>query len=128
VRTPEQNGNQTIRVLGARRVVLAFDPTCDDPDLVRTVVMLLRASALTAVSRRGGDQLDTAEEKITEAITQLDKLDDIKKAAGSIHKSADKIESSCTGINSSIQRLLAEALAALESVEEDAAGNPTAVA
>jgi hypothetical protein len=39
VRTSDQNGGQTIRVLGTRRIVLAFDPTSDEPDLVRTIVM-----------------------------------------------------------------------------------------
>ena len=100
VRTPEQNGGQSIRVLGARRIVLAFDPTTDDPDLVRTVIMLLRTAALAASTRRGADQLETAEEKITEAVAQLEKLDDVKKTAGSIQKNALKIESACTEITS----------------------------
>ena len=122
VRTSDQNGGQTIRVLGTRRIVLAFDPTSDQPDLVRTVVMLLRAAALAAATRRGADQLATAEEKIAEAIVQLEKLDEVKKTAGSIQKNAVKIENSCTGINSGIQRLLSDALTALA---EAAAGSPT---
>jgi vacuolar-type H+-ATPase subunit E/Vma4 len=40
VKTPEQNGGQAIRVLGARRIVLAFDPASDDPELVRTILMV----------------------------------------------------------------------------------------
>lgn len=122
VRTPEQNGGQSIRVLGQRRIVLAFDPNIDDPDLVRTVVMLLRTAALTAATRRGAEQLSTAEEKITEAVAQLDRIDDIKKAAGSIHKNADKIENGCTAVTSGINRLLAEALAALAEVQETDGG------
>lgn len=84
VRTREQYGGQSIRILGSRRIVLALDPTSDEPDLVRTVVMLLRTAALAAVSRRGADQLQTAEEKVTEALAHLEKIDDVKKAAGSI--------------------------------------------
>lgn len=117
VRTPEQNGGHAIRVLGSRRIVLAFDPTSDDPDLVRTVVLLLRAAALAASTRRGAEQLSTAEEKITAAAAQLDRVDDIKKAASSIHKNADKIETGCTAVTSGIQRLLAEALEALADVQ-----------
>lgn len=120
VRTAEQNGGASIRVLGARRIVLAFDPTADDPDLVRSVVMLLRTAALAAVTRRGAVQLATAEEKITEAVAQLEKIDHMKKVAGSIQKNALKIESTCTGINSSIQRLLADALAALTEAGAEA--------
>jgi hypothetical protein len=122
VRTSDQNGGQTIRVLGTRRIVLAFDPTSDQPDLVRTAVMLLRAAALAAATRRGADQLATAEEKIAEAIVQLEKLDEVKKTAGSIQKNAVKIENSCTGINSGIQRMLSDALTSLAAA---AAGSPT---
>ncbi|CAM3591353.1 Fis family transcriptional regulator [Mycobacterium frederiksbergense] len=119
VRTPDQNAGQSIRVIGSRRIVLAFDPTVDDPDLVRTVVMLLRTAALAASTRRGAEQLSTAEEKISEAVTQLDRIDDIKKAAGSIHKNADKIETSCTAVTSGIHRLLSEALAAIADAQTD---------
>ncbi|MCH9730851.1 MAG: Fis family transcriptional regulator [Actinomycetia bacterium] len=126
VRTAEQNGGQSIRVLGTRRIVMAFDPTSDDPDLVRTVVMLLRTAALAATTRRGADQLDTAEEKVNEALAQLEKLDDVKKTAGSIHKNAVKIETSCTAITSGIQRLLSDALSALGDAQAGPSGNTSA--
>ena len=54
VRTVEQNAQQSIRVLGGRRIAMAFDPEVDDPDLLRTVVMLLRTAATAAASRRPG--------------------------------------------------------------------------
>ncbi|AKS34791.1 hypothetical protein [Mycolicibacterium goodii] len=119
VPTPEQNGGQSIRTMGARRIVMAFDPRTDDPALLRTVVMLLRASALTASSRRGADEIATAEEKITEAVSQLAKIDKVKTLATSIQKNATRIETDCTGISSGIQRLLADALAALSEVPGD---------
>jgi hypothetical protein len=122
VRTAEQNGGQSIRLLGARRIVLAFDPMSDNPDLVRTVVMLLRTAALAALSRRGAGQMATAEEKIIEAVSQLERLDDVKKTAGSIQKNALKIESACTGITSGIQRLLTDALVALNDAQTDTSG------
>lgn len=93
--------------------MLAFDSTADDPDLVRTVVMLLRTAALAATTRRGADQLETAEEKITEALAQLEKLEDVKQTACSIQNNALKIESSCTAITSGIHRLLSDALGSL---------------
>ena len=40
--------------------------------------------AIAASVRTGDAEIDTAEEKIGEAVTQLDKIDTIKKAAGSI--------------------------------------------
>lgn len=116
VPTAEQNGGQSIRVLGTRRIVLAFDPRSDDRTLLRTVIMLLRASAMTVSSRRGAEEIATAEEKITEAVVQLDKIDKVKKLASTIQKNANKIETDCTSINAGIQRLLTDALAALAEV------------
>jgi hypothetical protein len=117
VRTSDQNGGQTIRVIGARRVVMAFDPENDDPDLLRTVVMLLRTTAVTASARKGAHQVATAEEKINEAVTQLAKIDSVKKLADAIQKSATKIDGECTSLNSGIRRLLDQALAALAGAE-----------
>jgi len=113
VRTPEQNGGQLIRVLGPRRVVLSFDPDEDDPELLRTVVLLIRTIALTATARTGVSEIATAEEKIGEALSQLERIAKIKRLAGVIHKNADLIDSECTGVSAAIRRLLDEALVGL---------------
>lgn len=119
VRTIDQNGGQVLRVIGAQRLVLAFDPDNDAPDLLRTVVMLLRTTALATTSRRGVQQVATAEEKISEALDQLVKIDAVKNLSATIQKSATKIDSECTALNSSVRRLLDEAIMAL------AAARPT---
>lgn len=100
-------------------MVLAFDPECDDPALLRTVVMLLRTMTLASTRREGAQQIATAEEKIAEALRQLDKIEDVKKAAGSIQRSATKIESSCNSIYAGIHRLLGEAVVALSEAMTD---------
>ena len=94
-----------------------FDPDSDDTEVVRTVALLLRTVAIAASVRTGDAEIDTAEEKIGEAVTQLDKIDTIKKAAGSIQKGAAKIESECTSITTAIRRLLDQALVALAGRE-----------
>ncbi|GEP37515.1 hypothetical protein NPS01_11780 [Nocardioides psychrotolerans] len=119
VRTPDQNSGHSIRVLGQRRVVVAFNPDEDDPEVLRTVTLLLRTVAIAASVRTGEAEIDTAEEKINEAVAQLEKIDAIKKTAGSIQKGAAKIETECTSITTSIRRLLDQALVSL-------AGSPTA--
>lgn len=119
VRTTAQNGGQSVRVIGTRRVVMAFDPGNDDPELLRTVVMLLRTAAITATSRKGGLQIATATEKIGEALEQLAKIDAVKKLADSIVKSAAKVDTECTSLSSGIRRMLDQALAALGGVEQD---------
>ena len=65
---------------------------------------------------RATSTIATAQEKLTEAIEQLQKIEDVKTTAGSIHKSASKIETSCTAIYSVINLLLAAAQAALAEV------------
>ena len=117
VRDPDQNSGHSIRVLGQRRVVIAFDPDADDADVLRTVTLLLRTTAIAAVVRTGEAEIDTAEEKICDAVAQLDKIDAIKKTAGSIQKGATKIENECTSITTSIRRLLDQALVSLAGHE-----------
>lgn len=117
VRTPEQNGGHAVRTLGPRRVVLAYDPDSDSPDMLRTTVLLLRTSALAAVSRAGREDLDRAAEKIEAAREQLGNLNVIKKAATSIGKGATKIEIECDKTGTAIRRTLTEALTAIEGAE-----------
>ncbi len=71
---------------------MAFDPEHDDPSLLRTVVMLLRAAAIAASARTGATEIATAEEKIGEAI---DSWQDRRhqEVAGLIIKNAEKIDS-----------------------------------
>ncbi|MBF6176775.1 hypothetical protein [Nocardia blacklockiae] len=113
VRTPEQNGGETIRVLGPRRMVLAFDPDSDDPDLLRASIMLLRAASLMVAARGGSEQLATAQEKIRDAIARLEKLATAKKSADAIRREATKIEKSVTDFVSGVELVLAEAMTAL---------------
>lgn len=117
VRSIDQNGGQVLRVIGTQRLVLAFDPDNDSPDLLRTVVMLLRTTAVATASRKGVHQVATAEEKIGEALNQLVKIDSIKRLSATVQKSATKIESECTALNAAVRRLLDEALVALVGVQ-----------
>ncbi|UXN21169.1 Fis family transcriptional regulator [Curtobacterium flaccumfaciens] len=117
VRSTDQNGGHSIRVLGQRRVVIAFDPNSDDTEVLRTVALLLRTVAIAAAARTGEAEVGTAEEKIGEAVAHLEKIDSIKKTAGSIQKGAAKIESECTSITTAIRRLLDQALVALAGHE-----------
>ncbi len=125
VRNAGQNKGQTIRVLGPRRVIVAFDPTSDDSDLLRTVVQLVRAAAIAASSRRDVEGLETAEENIRAAAGLLEGINAIRKAAGSVRKSADTIDKECNSVQTGVGRHLGVALdalagVALEAVELDA--------
>ncbi|TCO55583.1 Fis family transcriptional regulator [Actinocrispum wychmicini] len=117
VRTLAQNGDQTIRGIGLGRIVMAFDPDNDDPEFLRTTIVLLRAVALIAAAPKGSHQIAVAEENIQEALGHLREIDSVKKLAGVIHKNAEKIDSGCVNLNSSIRRLLDQALAALAGAE-----------
>ncbi|MGH3530122.1 MAG: Fis family transcriptional regulator, partial [Pseudonocardiaceae bacterium] len=113
VREPEQNNGSTIRCLGSRRIVLAFDPATDDPELLRTVIQLLRISALTVSSREDRDGIHTAEEKIAEALGMLGKIDEIRKVAGTLRLHAGKIEQQSDDVRTALTRLLSQAQSAL---------------
>ncbi len=124
VRTADQNAGMSIRVLGMRRVVVAFDPGQDDPEVLRTAVMLLRTVAIAASVRTGAAEIERAEEKIAEALTHLEKLDAIKRLAGLIQKNAVKIDGQCTGVGAAIHRLLDQALVALATAPGSAPAGP----
>lgn len=120
VRREEQNKGQTIRVFGTRRVIIAFDPTTDDSDLLRTVVQLVRASAIAASCRQDVEGLATAEEHIQKAETLLDGINKIRKASGSVRRNADDIDKACNAVQTGVSRHLNEALTALGGVAMDA--------
>ncbi|MGW5572364.1 Fis family transcriptional regulator [Nocardia thailandica] len=122
VRSKDGNNGHAVRAFGPRRIVLAFDPDTDDPDLLRIVVQLLRTSAMAANSRSDTDQIITAEEKINEAIVMLGNMDTIKKSASSIYKHAHTIEKQCDTVRSGIDRLLTAALDALTAAGTGAPG------
>lgn len=103
---------------------MAFDPASDDPQLLRTVVQLLRVAAISASSRRDVESIQTADEKITEALGMLAKIDGIQKVANSIRKGADKIDGQCATVHSGLNRLLCQAQAALAGLGSPNGGLP----
>ena len=107
-------------------MVVALDPETDDPELLRTVVILLRSVARAAAVRTGSEEGQTAEEKIAEALAQLVKIDAMKKLASSIQTNAAKIDSGCTAVTTSIHRLLDEALTALAGAHSSATAHEAA--
>ncbi len=118
VRTPEQNGGHSVRLIGPRRFVLAFDPGSDDADLLRTIVQLLRTAAIAATRSSGDQELDTANEKVTSAVARLGTIDTIKSTAGQISKKAGTIERDCDKIQTEIRRDLDAALTALAGAQD----------
>lgn len=127
VRSADQNGGHTLRVLGPRRIVMAFDPATDDTDLLRTVVQLLRTVAQAAATRGGARDLTTADEKLVEALAALGKVDEIKKSAGAIQKSAQKIDAGCDVLVTQVRRAVEQARTALEGAATGASGSSTVV-
>jgi hypothetical protein len=125
VRDQAQNNGKTIRCLGARRIILAFDPVTDPPDLLRTVVQLLRIAAVAATSRHDREEIQTADEKIREALAILAKIDEIKRSASAIRSHADKIERESNVAQVVLARLLTDAQTAL-SAAADASTNEAA--
>jgi hypothetical protein len=117
VPTASQNGQETVRVLGPRRLVMAFDPDSDDPALLRTVVQLVRVAALAAAARHDDGSAQLAAERVAQALDELPRLERIRKAASSIRKGAEQIDGDADRVASQLGRLLAQAQHALERQE-----------
>lgn len=131
VPTVEQNGGESIRVLGLRRIVMAFDPERDDPAFLRIAIQLLRTSAIAATRGAGSDGTQIAAERLTDALQLLIRLDEISKTAGSIRKGADKVDTSANTLRSDLSRLLLQAQTALAGAtadDEDLPGTAVGVA
>lgn len=123
VRTFAQNNGNAVRALGPRRIVMVFDPQNDEPDLLRTVIQLLRVSAMAADSRQDAEGIRTADEKIAEAIALLSRIDDIKKVAGTMRQSATKVELTSDEVRTALSRVLGQAQSALYLATTDAVGD-----
>jgi hypothetical protein len=119
VRSSAQLRGSGLITLGARRIVLAYDPETGSPELLRTVVQLVRLAAVSAARRDSAGQVETAEEKINEALENPTKIDDIEKTAGLISKNALKITSESGVLRTEITRLLKQAAAALVGAKSD---------
>lgn len=128
VPTVQRNEGQTIRALGARRVVMAFDPQEDDPAMLRTVVMLLRTAAMVASGRVDDADMETASERVAEALAVLPKMDIIRKAAGSIRKNADRVDTEADKMQTVLNRLLLQAQTALRLTVIDSGSGATVAA
>lgn len=92
---------------------MAFDPEFDDPAMLRTVVQMLRLAAVAANARRDDAEIDTAHEKLAEAINLLGRIDEVKRVAGLVGGNATKIDKEADGLRSGLDRLLGQAMTAL---------------
>lgn len=126
VPTAGQLNGHTMVALGARRIVVTYDPETDSIDLLRTVVQLVRLAAVAAARRDATGEIHTAEEKIAEALATLSTIDTIEKAAGAITKSAAKISGESSVLRTEITCLLKQAAAALLGAKEGGASDVAA--
>ena len=113
VPTVEENDGHRVRTIGSRRIVMAFDPETDDQSLLHTVLCLLRAASVAASTRDDNGEVETARERIGEALDALSRLDEIQKVAGQIKKSGDKVATQADGLQTTLNRLLLQAQTAL---------------
>lgn len=126
VRSAEQLGGAGVVSLGSRRIVLAFDPDSDHPDLLRTVVQLLRIAAQAASARDASAEVHTVQEKLDEALILLTQIDGITKLAGLIRQNASKINTEADGVRGKLTRLLSQARAALAGASGEGSGHEAA--
>lgn len=115
VPSASQNGGQGLRVLGPRRVVMAFDPVTDDTGLLRSVVQVLRMAAIAASSRQDDVNVQAAIEHIAEAFDALPHIDGIRKRANSIRSNVAHIDRDADQLQTALNRSLLKASTALSS-------------
>lgn len=119
VRSIDDNEGRILRVIGPKRLILAFDPSDGDTELLRTVLLLMRTLAMTSSGQFSTSQVAVASESIREAMSILDTLEDAKRSASAMRGHVDKIEQTITKVISSVNRELHRAVDALAGVEHD---------
>ena len=119
VRSPTQLGGSRLLTLGPRRIVLAFDPDRDDPDLLRAVLHLLRLSAQAAARQSDDGELEVVADKISAALDALARIGAIRTAADGIRKSALKVDNEAVALETTLTTLLTAA----QGVLSDAAAS-----
>lgn len=126
VRSIDDNEGRLLRVIGPKRLILAFDPADGDVELLRTVLLLMRTLAMTSSGQFSTSQVATANESIREAMSILESLEDAKRSASAMRGHVDKIEQTITKVISSVNRELHRAVDALAGVDADpeAANDP----
>lgn len=112
---PAANAGQSLRVLGPRRLVLAYTPG-DDDSLLRSTMILLRLLALAAVHGDPGEDLALVRQSLSEATDALGKIAVVRKSAGAILKSAKAIDLDADALETTLRRLLTQAATALEGI------------
>lgn len=120
IRRVADNQGRVIRVVAPKRLVVAFDPdegNETDVEVVRTVLMLMKAVALSSTSRFGVEEIATASDSIKEALAVIEGLDEAKKAASAIHTNATKIEQVIERSLTGVRRELHAAINALTGAE-----------
>lgn len=113
VRHLADNHGSLMRVIGPKRVVLAFDPDVDDVEVLRTVVLLMKTGALATSGQFDSARVAEANGGIREAMSLIEGLDEAKKSAAAIRGHVDKIEFSVNKAAAGVQRELQRALNAL---------------
>lgn len=114
VRTRSQvPGGDPIRVWGNRKILVAFDPDTDEPTLLRTVLLLLRAQAFLAVSRSGTEQVRVAEEQLAVAAGQLEQFAELQRLATTVKTNADRMGPKLDRLHEVMARTINTAITAL---------------
>ncbi|MFS0884944.1 hypothetical protein [Aeromicrobium sp. 179-A 4D2 NHS] len=119
VRSIDDNEGRLLRVIGPKRIILAFDPADGDVELLRTVLLLMRTLAMTSSGQFSTSQISTANESIREAMSILESLEDAKRSASAMRGHVDKIEQTITKVISSVNRELHRAVDALAGVDPE---------
>lgn len=126
VRTADQLGGHGVVSLGPRRLLVAFDPDSDSVDLLRVVLQLLRLAAQAAAHDERSGEVRVAEEKITEALSVLGRIDKVTKAVGIIRREATTIGDQSEALHTELSRLLSQARTALGAASDAESGDAAA--
>ncbi|GAA4633086.1 hypothetical protein GCM10023196_069210 [Actinoallomurus vinaceus] len=110
------SGKRRVRVYGARRFVVAFDPEVDEVSFLHAVIAMLRSQAVHRAARSGMAHLATAQEKLAHIETLTFELTKLQAIAERARVSATKLVADIGVLHSNLAVTLAEARSAVGEV------------
>jgi alkylated DNA nucleotide flippase Atl1 len=106
-------GGELVSVIGANRMVLAFNPDEDAPSLLRATLQLLLVQAQRRLSEDRAGDLGLVDTKLEEARRRLVEIGEIIKAAVAVRNGAGKVVTGLESLQGSLVLTIDQARAAL---------------
>jgi len=113
------NEGQRIWISDMKTVVLAFDPTHDDIELLRSIYQFVKLTTMTRTGSLDADSTEQVLEHLQTSITAIERFNEAEKHITSIDKASENLRKGLKALREDLEREIHSAQRALLPVEAD---------